>query len=370
MSKILEKDDLEKLRKDLGFRDKGIFEKTVCAINLLCDLIGFYPKLIFKGGTSLLLYKFPPVRFSIDIDILLNEEDRDSLMKNLQVLVGSSGVFKSVEEDKRESEIPIPKAHYKFFYDSQFSPGDRYILLDIVFCEPPYYRIVRKELNELPLVLAETDAIVNIPTPEGLFADKIAAISPGTIGISLDEQKEMEFVKQVIDLGALFDLSDNLSDIKRSFAGIVAQENEFRGGTFTQEEILDDIVDVAFKCSQSRLRGANNSFDKIANIDSGFRRLSNHLVTRYPKADLKLAFSKIAYICRLLQEVDSSEIIKEIDYQMIEGKQIDGNYSILERLRKTNPQAHFFLDFGIWSSNNRIIRPLSRSLLRISHKNS
>ncbi len=350
MTKILKKDALEKLRKKLGFRDRDIFEKTVYAINLLHDLIGFYPGLIFKGGTSLLLYKFPPVRFSIDIDILLNESDKDSLMENLQALVALSGVFKFVEEDERKSG-GVPKAHYKFFYDSYFTSIDQYILLDIVFCKwHPYHTVVSKNLGECPLVLAETDAIVQTPSPEGLLADKMSAISPNTIGIPLlgENAKEMEFVKQVIDIGVLFELAENLDDIRESFTGIVAQESEFRGGTHKPEEVLDNIVDVAFKYSQSRLKSANNSYDEIADIDSGFRRLSNHLVARYTKADLKLAFAKIVYICRLLRDENPAEIIKEIDNRMIEGKQLVGDYSILERLKKINPQAHFFwiLGFG------------------------
>ena len=62
---------LESLRKEIHFNDRGIFEKTVYAFKLLGELLGIYPNLVFKGGTSILLHIFPPVRLSIDIDILL-----------------------------------------------------------------------------------------------------------------------------------------------------------------------------------------------------------------------------------------------------------------------------------------------------------
>jgi len=345
---MFDKGILEKLRKELGFRDRGIFDKTVYAINLLCDLTGFYPKLIFKGGTSLLLHKFPPARFSIDIDILLNESERDSLMENLQALVALSGVFKSVEEDERESG-GIHKAHYKFFYDSYLTSIDQYILLDVVFCERhPYHAVVSKNLRECPLVLAETDVIVQTPSAEGLLADKMSAISPGTIGIPLlgQDAKKMEFVKQVIDIGVLFDLVENLDDIRKSFAGIVAQENKFRSGTHKPEEVLDDIVDVAFKYSQSHLRGANNSHEEIGGINNGFVRLSNHLVARLTKRTLKIAFAKIVYMCKLLREDTPMEIIKDIDDKVIERKQFIGDYRILDRLKRINPQAYSFWILG------------------------
>ncbi len=111
---MINKENLENLRKKLRFRDAGIFEKAVNAFSLLADLLKFYPDLIFKGGTSLLLYIFPPVRFSIDIDILLHKKNQKNLFDDLQKLAAESKVFSLVKEDERKSEIP--KAHYKFYY--------------------------------------------------------------------------------------------------------------------------------------------------------------------------------------------------------------------------------------------------------------
>jgi len=45
---------MESLRKELGFKDPGIFEKSVYAFNLLSELLRVYPGLIFKGGTAIL----------------------------------------------------------------------------------------------------------------------------------------------------------------------------------------------------------------------------------------------------------------------------------------------------------------------------
>lgn len=47
---MLDKQRIEELRHNLGFKDPGIFEKTVYALNLLPFLIEAYPDLIFKGG--------------------------------------------------------------------------------------------------------------------------------------------------------------------------------------------------------------------------------------------------------------------------------------------------------------------------------
>ena len=133
---MFDKQTIEKLRQDLSFKDSGIFEKTVYALNLLPPLLAVYPGLVFKGGTSLLLHQYPPVRLSIDIDILLPASERSLLFEKLTAMAKSSGIFNSVEEDVRGGHIP--KAHFKFYYDSHFSKLKQYVLLDVVFSEGSY----------------------------------------------------------------------------------------------------------------------------------------------------------------------------------------------------------------------------------------
>lgn len=211
---VLDKGLIEKLRKELKFQDPGIFEKTVCAFGLLDGLVKVYSDLVFKGGTSIFLHIFPPVRFSIDIDILLQEQDKKDIENNLKIVVSESGIFDEVKEDKREKNIP--KAHYKFYYNSYYPRNKQYILLDIVFCNSPYHKLIKKNLANCPLAL-NASTTVKVPTIEGLFGDKLTAISPKTIGIQLNAQREMEFVKQVIDLGFLFEHLNNIDDIHKTF---------------------------------------------------------------------------------------------------------------------------------------------------------
>lgn len=88
---------MESLRKELGFKDPGIFEKSVYAFNLLSELLRIYPGLIFKGGTAILLHIFPPARLSIDIDILLPVKEQAGLKEALGKLVSASKWFDTVE---------------------------------------------------------------------------------------------------------------------------------------------------------------------------------------------------------------------------------------------------------------------------------
>ena len=346
---VIDKQLIEKKRKELQFRDPGIFEKAVYALNLLPFLLEFYPKLIFKGGTSLLLHQYPPVRLSIDVDILLPEKAKISLNEKLVAVVKRSGIFKSVEEDVRGGRIPM--AHFKFFYDSHFSRIKQNVLLDVVFCENPYPKMVKKSLKEQELIVHDTDAMVAIPTVEGLFADKLIAISSKTLGLKLTEGRDMEFLKQIIDLDSLFNLVSSMDEIKKAFDAVAEQENVFRESRFTNEDVMADILDVAWKYSQWMLRGANSSFKEIVSINRGLVRLSNHLVRGVDSAALKVAFGKIAYILRMLRDKQVGEIIKDVDELLVQDKRFEQRYKILDGLKKSNYPAYFYWVLGVGRGN-------------------
>jgi predicted nucleotidyltransferase component of viral defense system len=90
------KDKIETAMKKNGFKDPIIFEKTIYAFRLLNAGLSVYPNLIFKGGTSIFLHQFPPVRFSIDIDILLSPTEIEFM----------TGKINSLVENSRKTGIP------------------------------------------------------------------------------------------------------------------------------------------------------------------------------------------------------------------------------------------------------------------------
>lgn len=337
---MFDKAIIEKLRHELGFKDPGIFEKAVYALNLLPSLLDVYPNLIFKGGTSILLHQYPPLRISIDIDIILPEKARSSINDKLAAVASASGIFKSIEEDVRESHIP--KAHFKFFYDSNFSMREQSILLDVVFCENPYPKLVKKPLNGSALILKDTNAVVTIPTVEGLFGDKLTAMAPKTLGLRLTDGRDMEFVKQIVDLGGLFELVSSVDEIKKAFENIVEQENGFRRTHFTSEEVMADILDVAWKYSQWMVKGGDSSFKEADSVNRGLKRLLNHLVSDINSGALKLIFGKIAYVVKLTSEHKAAKILKTTNVSMIKDLRLEGKFNILEGLRKTQPEAYSY----------------------------
>jgi predicted nucleotidyltransferase component of viral defense system len=335
----ISKKELEELRRGLKFRDLIIFEKSIYAFRLLQGLLKVYPDLIFKGGTSILLHKFPPIRFSIDVDIILNPKNKNLLEEKLKGVALEIG-FKEVEEDNRQTEKNIPKKHLKFYYTSFYTNIRQYILLDIVFYKSPYAKLIKKSLSECPLAFGSPLKVI-IPTVEGLFGDKLTTISPNTVGIPLNT-KEMEFVKQIIDLGFLLEFLEDFEDVRETFNNTVKFESSFRAARFSTKKVIDNILDVAFKYCQYLLKGGNNSYKEIMHINNGLRRVSNHLLIKYTQSDLKIAFSKIAYICKLFTVNQKPKLLKTVDYKLIENKRLAEKYCVLEGLKKTNPQGYFY----------------------------
>ncbi len=340
---------MESLRKEAGFKDPGIFEKTVYAFKLLAELLKIYPNLVFKGGTSILLHIFPPIRLSIDIDVLLPVKERTGLKDELIKMATASEWFDTVKEDIRGGKIP--KAHYKFYFTSQFSRVPQYVLLAIVFTEHSYKNLLKRNISKIPLVFFDSSAVVRIPTPEGLLGDKMTAVSPNTMGISLNEKRSMEVLKQIIDLGELFNIANDVDDFRQSFNSTAEQENGFRGTSYSINEVVDDTLDIAFKYSQSLLSGADNSFPEIAFINDGLGKVSNHLRKKIGQQKIKIALSKIVYMTAMLKSSKSMKIVKTVDASLIEGINLPEKYKILERLKVVNPEAYFYWVLGVGVKN-------------------
>ena len=109
-------------------------KKNIHALHLLEKLIEKELDFVFKGGTALILLLEEPIRFSIDIDILMKPSyQSDSLNLILESIITESGPFNKIEIDERANK-GIPKKHFKFYYESVVSNKyPQYVLLDILF---------------------------------------------------------------------------------------------------------------------------------------------------------------------------------------------------------------------------------------------
>ena len=126
-------------------RDPILLERAVYAFGLLEALSRAELPFIFKGGTCLMLQLQRPMRLSTDIDILVEPgTDLDEYIQKASIIIP----FVRCEEQKRSGKSSIEKRHFKFTYDSPTNGKELYILLDVLFEENPYVRLLDITIGE------------------------------------------------------------------------------------------------------------------------------------------------------------------------------------------------------------------------------
>ncbi len=231
----------------MGIREKSfgkdaiIIEKMIMALTLVENLRVAGMNFVFKGGTALTLMLKTPLRFSIDIDIIL---PHNQLLENCFQEVLHIGVFKKYQEDLRDSVVPI--RHFKFYFDSIIEGKESSILLDILFEENPYAYLQEIPIASSFLVLDGEAINAFCPTYECLLGDKLTAFAPHTTGIQFKKNKEIEMAKQLFDVAALFDLIEDASVTRKTYLEVVRKELSYR--RLEDKTHIDVLLDT-FKTS-------------------------------------------------------------------------------------------------------------------------
>src|SRR5690606_30305065 len=86
---------------------------------------------------------------------------------------------------------------------------------------------------------------VAIPSIESILGDKLTAFAPNTIGILYGKNKEQEIIKQLFDIGCLFDEVENVEEIALSFESIGKKEINYRELKIGLTDVLDDIFNTS-----------------------------------------------------------------------------------------------------------------------------
>ena len=333
--------------------DPALIERTIYAFELLGGLIEKGIDLVFKGGTSLMLMIPELRRFSIDIDIVTQESD-NVLTKVFDGIV-DDGIFKRWEEDQRNKRENLPKRHYKFYYSSDLAKKELYILLDCVRADALYPKIVKKHIT-LPYFMCDREIEVSVPTVNGLAGDKLTAFAPTTIGILYGQEKSMEIIKQLFDIGALFDRITDLEEVGETYARIARQEATFRKLTLESVTCLYDTINTSFLLCQSGLRGCVEN-EQTRELKDGIGRIRSHIREgRYAVSHAKDDASRAACLASLVRDgnldFDIESFRKNIgNTDRIKDLSLPDNYRILDKFKKIAPQS-----FHLWLITTGVIR--------------
>jgi hypothetical protein len=346
---------LEAFKKQKNHKriDKIILEKMIYALHLLERLKSNGLDFVFKGGTSLFLLLETGNRFSIDIDII-SKTDRKELERILQEVVDSSN-FTAVELDEHRSYMTgVPKAHYKFKFDSN-KQGSGTILLDILIEDSIYPELIEKPVIT-KWIQTDMETMVSMPSIDSITGDKLTAFAPNTIGIPYFKGKDnqpfsMEICKQLFDLSQLFEKIHNMEVMAASFHVFAKHEIAYRknGNTETEltpEKVLQDTIDTCIILAK-RDRGNDNEKAKLKELQKGIIAFGTGFLMagNFRIDDAVPASARIAYLAAKIMVNDLSPITYYKDQDIKDFIIEDQDWNFLVRLKKQPDKSSFFYWF-------------------------
>ncbi|TDS52980.1 nucleotidyl transferase AbiEii/AbiGii toxin family protein [Myroides indicus] len=325
------------LRSKLGKRiDPKLIEKVIYALTLLEQLQLNNLNFVFKGGTALLLATETPKRFSIDIDII-TEEPEDKIEAILETISQLEMFIRWEDDNDRKHTPDAPIGHFKIFYKSVIDGHEEPILLDLLYTPNPYPETKEYPINHSWLATLGKDTIVVLPTFEAILGDKLTAFAPKTTGILYSKNRPVEIIKQLYDIGFLFDQITNLNVVKESYSRVVQEEIGYRKLDTDTEEVLKDTWLACYTLAERDMKS-----DEFKHLQLGIKNFTNFIIDRFSIEEAITASAKVAYLTSLLnkgnQEIERFKNPLEIKDWLIEHP----TYNKLNKLKKTNPEAFFY----------------------------
>ena len=327
--------------------DRILVEKAIRALALLEGLANSSLPFVFKGGTALMLMFQKPHRLSIDIDIIVSPRYND-IDAILHSICDSNG-FTRFECQQRASMGDIPAKHYKFYYHSAVEDKEASILLDVLFEENPYTVLLDQPVANDFIDTETPDVMVKVPDYNNLLADKMTAFAPRTIGIPYMKGNNscgMEIIKQLYDIGRLFDKADDLLAINSTYSRIAEKELLYHNMSCSVDDVLSDTMDnalsICFRCCHK-----GTDFDTLL---LGIKQVTNHIFSESFHIEKAILFAAKTYYLAASLMTQSPKIEKytpshnaEIAHWTI----AEYEYTKLNKLKKTNPEAFFYLYKGL-----------------------
>lgn len=334
---------INKVSKNNRKADKILVEKVIRALLLLEGMAKQSIPFVFKGGTALMLHLNSGRRLSIDIDIIL---PKGTEMKKewLDSVVETQG-FLRWELQERNANSFIKKEHYKFFYTPlhKTKKTEEQVLLDILFEDTHYGKLEQRPIQSPFFPSIGEDIMVDIPSTEDLLGDKLTAFAPNTTGIPYfkkEDSMSLEIIKQLYDIGTLFDITDDIQVIKDTFRKFCKAELAYRGSSgMTYSDVLDDIIQTSLAIVTRGQDGEAN-FDEL---QSGIQRIASFIHSENYHLEKAITdASKAAYVASLIEH--GAESIERFDSPIeIKDWVIEEPMNTwLNKLKKSNPEAFYY----------------------------
>jgi predicted nucleotidyltransferase component of viral defense system len=324
---------IKELYKNL---DQFLIERMIFAFGLLESLVKVDLPFVFKGGTSLVLLLDKPYRLSTDIDIVVEPTvDIDKYLYEVSKIYP----FIRREKQERKGKNDIIKEHYKFYYQSPSSDQEIPILLDVLFENHGYDKIIKAPIQNDFLIQEGTPLLVYLPSIESILADKLTAFAPNTTGIEYEYYnkegvlvtKYLEVIKQFLDVAKLLENATDFGVIRTSYLKIVMQEIDYRGLKITEKDTLLDT----FNMSLSIITRGVLFKEDYPKLLKGIQSIQNHVFGLRITGE-----SVVDYACNIM--LLCARLIKNTDLVEVEipGQLKFKKYKNINRLKKINADAY------------------------------
>lgn len=317
-------------------RDPILLERTVYAFGLLEAITRVGLPFVFKGGTCLMLLMEHPKRLSTDIDIIV--APGTDIMHYIDE-AAKIFPFLRVEEQKRIGKNSIEKRHFKFIYDMHIGGGELYILLDILFEEHHYSKLVERTIQNELLITEPEYLKVKLPSASCVLGDKLTAFAPHTTGILLDHNKNMEIMKQFYDVSNLLDEAEDFENVRATYFEVVASEIGYRGIDVSATDCLRDTYEAAL-CIASRGKHYSKDYESYV---KAIRDLRGHIYAENFSPEIAvLNAAKIIYATICILNDEKYERISEYQKYASE-KIVNEELMSLKYLKKANLEAYAYI---------------------------
>ena len=317
-------------------------EKSIRAFALLEHLAASGLRFVFKGGTCMMLHLQDLRRLSVDIDIVCNE----GLARITPVLdqIGQRSPFTRWDEDKRNPDRRPKRKHFRFYYNS-LDPNnpEPFVLLDVVLEPVPHPFTERKPVT-VSFVETVAPPEVTVPTLNGLLGDKLTAFAPETVGIKYIPKLSQQIIKQMFDVGELFQAATDLDEIRQAHKASFNAEIGFRSKKFRLNQALDDSLETAFRVSQLNLeREGRWDGEKRRILLNGISAINATLVREtYTVEEARISASRAGLLAALLRDGCSGRptrfrYVPERAHEL--PSSLAGRYAVLNPLRGIATEA-------------------------------
>lgn len=336
-------DWINKVVKEHHNADKILVEKAIRALLLVEGLVKLEVSFVFKGGTALMLLMKSTKRLSIDIDIILPKSP-DNLDEILDKVASCQGFIRK-ELQQRTPTGKIKKDHYKFFYTPihKSKSDEESILLDILYEDLHYQNIIKIPVQSDFVPVISEPLLVNVPCFDDILGDKLTAFAPNTTGIPYfknNDSMSMEIIKQLYDIASLFDVVNNMANIRSTFIKFVETEFSYMEDlTLTLADVIEDIFQTSL-CIVTRGAYGKGTFDQL---QLGIQRVDRFIFSENYHLEKAITHaSKAAYLAMLIK-FNAEKIDKFSNPMEIKDWTISTPLNTkLNRLKKSNPEAFFY----------------------------